>query len=125
MKAKAVFDSNIIIDFFNRSPQAAEIFEKYEIYISGLTMTEVLTGAKSAAEEAIILNFLNSLNVIHTNNKICEMASSLRREYRLKLPDAIIYATAKQLGYIFFTRNSKDFSEKWLDVKIPYGSNMI
>ena len=38
----------------------------------------------------------------------------------MKLPDTIICATAKELGWILVTRNPKDFSEKDASIRVPY-----
>jgi len=45
-------------------------------------------------DENILRNFLNSIDIIEMNDVIKEKAISLRKEYHLKLPEAIICATA-------------------------------
>ena len=45
---------------------------------------------------------------------------ALRREHRMRLPDAIIWATAQDLGVLLVTRNSRDFPSKDPGVRIPY-----
>jgi predicted nucleic acid-binding protein len=44
----------------------------------------------------------------------------LRREIRLKLPDAIILASARANGLLLVTRNHRDFPRKDSDIRIPY-----
>lgn len=45
---------------------------------------------------------------------------SLRREHALKLPDAIILASAQCSGLVLATRNTKDFPLRLGDVLHPY-----
>ena len=47
-------------------------------------------------------------------------AVELRRERRLRLPDAIIWATARCAGCLLVTRNTGDFPEDEPDVRVPY-----
>jgi hypothetical protein len=51
---------------------------------------------------------------------ISEHAVSLRRTHRMRLPDAIIWGTAKAYGAVLVTRNTKDFDPKWDGIRIPY-----
>lgn len=60
----------------------------------------------------IIIDFLNGRKET--------IAIQLRKNLKIKLPDAIIYATAKFKNTKLITRNTKDFSPKLKDVKIPY-----
>jgi predicted nucleic acid-binding protein len=48
-------------------------------------------------------------------------AAALRRERpRLKLPDAIILATAQTRGRVLVTRNTKDFPAEMPGIRVPY-----
>ena len=49
----------------------------------------------------------------------CE-AIGLRKERRVKLPDAIIWASARLTDALFVTRNIKDFPAYEPGVRIPY-----
>ena len=51
---------------------------------------------------------------------ICREAAALRQSLRLKLPDIMIYASAKAGGGVLVTRNTKDFKPEWDDVYCPY-----
>jgi predicted nucleic acid-binding protein len=39
---------------------------------------------------------------------------------RLRLPDAIILATAQVEGCNLLTRNTRDFSPSWPEIRVPY-----
>lgn len=118
---KAVFDTNILVDYLNGISAANHEIERYEeIVISIVTWMEVLAGADDAEEEAIMREFLSRFKVQPVEKAVAERAIKIRRQHKLKLPDAIIWATAKELGRILVTRNTKDFSEKDAGIRVPY-----
>lgn len=118
---KAVFDTNILVDYLNGIPAANRELEHYEeITISIVTWMEVLAGADDAEEEAVIREFLSRFKIQPVEKAVAERAIKIRRQQKLKLPDAIIWATAKELGRILVTRNTKDFSEKDAGIRVPY-----
>jgi predicted nucleic acid-binding protein len=45
---------------------------------------------------------------------------SARQNYKLKVPDAVILATAHSLEALLVTRNSKDFSPDNPMARVPY-----
>ena len=47
-------------------------------------------------------------------------AKGIRKKTRLKLPDAIILATARVHGLLLVTRNHRDFPKREPDIRIPY-----
>ncbi len=118
---KAVFDTNILIDYLNGFKQAKKELSLYEDkVISIITYIEVMTGAKDSEQENVLHRFLSTLIVIDVNCHIAAKAITLRRELCLKMPDAIIYATARQEGCMVVSRNTKDFKKEWPDVRVPY-----
>ena len=77
-------------------------------HISIITEIELLSYASlSAAEEQQIRNFLAQLMIIDIDEPIKNMAIALRKEYRLKLPDAIISATAQSINALLLTNDLK------------------
>jgi predicted nucleic acid-binding protein len=118
---KSVFDTNILIDALEGEPKASEDYSKYEtVIISRITWMEVLVGANE--DETNIRQFMESyFYVSEIDEAIAEMAVSLKRSFRLKLPDAIIWATAKVNQTILVTRNTKDFKIEWEGIHYPYG----
>ncbi len=118
---KAVFDTNILIDYLNGIEKARKELARYdERAISIITMIETLAGAKAPEEETLIRRFLSSFELVELNSSIAERTIHLRKERRLKVPDAIVYATAQELGTLLVTRNTKDFKKSWPDVRSPY-----
>ena len=118
---KAVFDTNILIDYLNGSAQAKTELGPYsEKVISIITWMEVMVGAKNEDEKRVLHSFLRGFTVIPLSYELAELGVHLRQRYKLKLPDAIIYATARAQGYLFVTRNTKDFDPSQPDVRVPY-----
>ncbi|MDD2230019.1 MAG: type II toxin-antitoxin system VapC family toxin [Candidatus Cloacimonetes bacterium] len=118
---KAVFDTNILIDYLNGFAQAEKELSLYEEkLISVITRIEVMTGARNKEEEQILHKFLSSFTVIGLDNSIANRTIELRRKFHLKIPDAVIYATAREQGCIVVSRNTRDFKTDWPDVRVPY-----
>jgi len=61
----------------------------------------------SPAEEQQIQHFLGQLLIIGMDESIKRMAIALRKQYRLKLPDAMIAATAQSLNALLLTNDLK------------------
>lgn len=55
--------------------------------------------------------FLEIFDEIAIDADIKDIAIKIRRNYRLKLPDAVIAATALHLDLPLITRNMKDFKD--------------
>jgi predicted nucleic acid-binding protein len=108
---RAVLDSVILIDIVNGklvSKAAADAVE--ERFISVITRTELLAGAKTLEQEAALLRFLSAFETVDVNPTIADSAATLRRTLRLKTPDALILATARHLGVPLLTRDG-DFPD--------------
>jgi predicted nucleic acid-binding protein len=118
---KAVFDTNIVIDSFKQIPAAlAELKQCVSPHISIITCIELLAGARDYAEERIIRKHFLRFTVIPLNESVADIAAVFRRTLGLKLPDAVILASAEYLDLELVTRNSKDFEAVSPRVKIPY-----
>ena len=117
---KALFDTNILIDYLNGIPAAKKELDLYESRaISIVTWMEVMSGGEPELVDTT-RSFLNRFTVISIGEAIAERAVRLRRERHLKLPDAIILATAIETGLLLVTRNTKDFDGKLPGIRHPY-----
>lgn len=116
----AVFDTNIVIDALNGLSEADAEYNLYEkVIISRITWMEILVGEKGDDQQT--RNFLESLfEIAPIDVNISELAVQLRRQHRIRLPDAIIWATAKAFNATLVTRNTKDFDLKWDGIRVPY-----
>lgn len=121
-----LLDSVILIDHFNGRPEATQFLleNKESSSISVITRAEVLTGF-NPVDEVKAKAFLNLFPIHHLTEKDADLAASLRREHRWKLPDAFQAAVAINRQLTLATRNSKDFDPAHHSfVNIPYLLNV-
>jgi predicted nucleic acid-binding protein len=117
---KALFDTNILIDYLNGIAAAREEIERYERpLISPITWMEVMVGAQED-EEPPIRAFLQRFSQVPLDTAVAERAVAIRRIRRMRLPDAIIWASAQSQDALLVTRNTRDFPADAPDVRIPY-----
>lgn len=69
-----------------------------------------MVGAKKYHREQRTRMALSTFNIINISQDIAERSVALRQEYKLKLPDALILATAQLHRLELITRNTKDFA---------------
>lgn len=116
-----VLDTNILIDLVNGREAAKNLLQQqgYHTHISAISWVEVMVGARTPQEKERLRTFLQLFAIIETNPTIAEIAVELRQQYRLRLPDAMIWATAKHLSATLVTRDA-DYPKDALDIRIPY-----
>ena len=118
---KAVFDTNIVIDYLNGVPQSADVIAAFQpAIVSRVTWIEVLAGVFRSPQERVVRAFLDSFQVAEITPEVAEAAIRLRVERRLRLPDALILATAHAEGCLLLTRDTRDFSPAWPEIREPY-----
>ena len=117
---KALLDTNILIDYLNGRDAARKELRRYaEPLISPTTWMEVLVGV-GADEATIVRRFLAGFRQVPVDEEVAERTVSLRRQHRMRLPDAIIWASAQQESALLVTRNHRDFPPEHPGVRIPY-----
>ena len=117
---KALFDTNILIDYLNGIEAAREEIEAYESpLISPITWMEVMVGAE-ADENHPIRGFLQRFSPVPLDTVVAERAVSIRRIRKMRLPDAIVWASAQSQDALLVTRNTRDFPADAPDVRVPY-----
>lgn len=116
-----LFDTNILIDHLNGIAKATrELRRSNDPAISMITWIEVMTGAAGPDEEAVLRAFLLNFECLTVSSAVAERAAVVRRQMKIKMPDAIILATAEVAGRELVTRNVKDFPAGTRGVRVPY-----
>jgi predicted nucleic acid-binding protein len=116
----ALFDTNILIDYLNGIEQAKIELDRYsDKAISLITWMEVMVGATPETEE-ILRSFLSGFVNLPIDEQVGGLAVSLRKQHKIKLPDAIVWATALADKRLLVTRNTKDFAPDEPGIRVPY-----
>lgn len=117
----ALFDTNILIDYLNGVDASRKELARYDArFVSVVTWMEVLAGAHNAGEADVIEIFLRDFQLVEITRPIARDAVEIRRRQRIRLPDALIWASARAQSALLVTRNTKDFPADEPGVRHPY-----
>lgn len=76
---KALFDTNILVDYLNGIVQAHDELKRYNSrLISLITWMEVLIGCRSTDEEPLVRRFLESFDLLPIGPNVAERAVAVR-----------------------------------------------
>ncbi|MBA4410146.1 MAG: PIN domain nuclease [Odoribacter sp.] len=116
MGIKYLWDTNTAIYYLQQQfPTSAEKFIddllKHELpTISAITEIEFLCWTTATDKDLDVLNgFISDALVIELEQAIKLKTAEIRKAHRIKLPDAIIAATAIVYELTLLTRNTEDF----------------
>ena len=115
MGQQYLIDSNAVIDFLS-----GKFHGKGHDFMDGvindipvvsiITKIEVL-GFQSSSEDQILLDtFFEDAIIFELSNAVADQTIKIRKINKIKLPDAIIAATALVHGLSLITRNTHDFA---------------
>ena len=117
-----LFDSDIVINYFNNHLPAVDLIAKLtqedsELAVSALTITEVTSGWDKEKEKIYLPRLYRLFSVENTTQKISESAGRWRYDFMkkgvtLEVVDMTIAATAYLNNYILVTGNIKDYPMK-------------
>ncbi len=102
--ADFLVDTDVFVDHL-RGARRLEA-RKHRLHYSVVTRAELFAGNTATEVVSILLAPFRELDV---NRAIAERAGRLRRETGIRLPDALIAATAIEHKLSLFTRNRSDF----------------
>jgi predicted nucleic acid-binding protein len=104
-----IFDTNVLI-YLSKYILDPEKILQQKISISVITKIEALGyNFKNIEEHNLLIDICNEFTVIPLSDLIAEETINLRKSNRIKLPDAIIYATALIENVPLLTNNINDF----------------
>ena len=113
-----IFDTDVMIWAFRGNGQALQaIDEATERLISSVTYMELLQGVRNKGEMREMKRFLSKLNfgVLPLSENVSHRAISIMEETALKsdlgVCDALIFATACEVGDTLLSGNRKHFKE--------------
>jgi tRNA(fMet)-specific endonuclease VapC len=123
-----LLDSTVLIDVGNGREPALAWFARVvgstaRILISTVTVAEVVAGTVPRERDRAT-RFLRTLDAWPVTDQIAVRAGifrydSARQGFDLKLPDAVIAATAEMAGAVLVTANVKDFQRLGLPLLSP------
>jgi predicted nucleic acid-binding protein len=116
MAAKALFDSSAVILYFNDALPHESIALMQQAIVAGTGAISVITRAEVLAwpshtpvSIAAALSGMGGFEQLEVTAQVADEAARIRRECNLKLPDALIAATAKLRQIPVVTANGRDF----------------
>ncbi len=120
-----LWDTNILIYYFNGDmdnivkKDVTNLMQK-SFQISVISKMEFLGFTFSDEDKKKAIEFISYASIKPLNDEIVKRVIEIRQLKRIKLPDAIIAATAMELSAILITRNIKDFKQLDVDVFNPF-----
>ncbi|MGI4750265.1 MAG: type II toxin-antitoxin system VapC family toxin [Janthinobacterium lividum] len=113
-RPQCLIDTNVIIDYFENKLPAPGLALMNEILdtkdnISIITKIELLVFNAPPEHYQLLKNFTNDVDIVELTSAIADRTIAVRKLYKIKLPDAIITATALVHGFTLITRNTTDF----------------
>jgi predicted nucleic acid-binding protein len=112
-----LLDSNVLIDALAGLPHGRRVLREArnrpEVWVvfSAITRIEVLGFPNlDGPQEAAIRSLLNEFDEVPISNAVVEQTILIRKAVRIKVPDALIAASALVTQAILVTRNTSDFA---------------
>lgn len=102
--ADLLVDTDIFIDHLRGAHELTP--RRHRLHFSVVTRAELVAG-NSATD--VITTLLAPFKEISVDRAVAERAGRIRRESGVRLPDALIAATALEHGLSLVTRNRSDF----------------
>ncbi len=106
MMTRYLLDTNVALYFLGG--RLLHPLPTGEFYVSIISEMELLSYPSLSPDESLrIREFLGQVILVGLSDDVKQMTISLRKKYRLKLPDAIICATASLNGAILLSNDAQ------------------
>lgn len=105
--ADLLVDTDVCIDHLNGETRLPG--RRARLSVSVITRAELLAGARDPQDVALVRRLLASMTERAVDRQIAEEAGRVRAQTAIRLPDALIAATALVHGLTLHTRNVRDF----------------
>ena len=106
-----IADTNILLYLLNGDKTLAKILNNKKVYISFISELEIQCFKNlSSKEKTLIDSLIDDCIIIDINDIIKQYTIEIRKNYSVKLPDAIIAATAEYMNIPLITSDS-DFNK--------------
>ena len=102
---RILVDSDILVDHLRG--QRRFVRGQDEVHVSAITRAELFSGR--GTEERRIRGLLEPMSELPVDRRVAERAGRIRRTTSIRLPDALIAATALEHRLTLVTRNVRDF----------------
>lgn len=115
MGTKFLIDTNVVVEFLSGSfPNSGSLWIQNIIdqnlhQLSVINQIELLSYNGPPAEMQILEEFIHSAIVLPLSDDVVQKTIELRKSRKIKLPDAIIAATAIVYQFDLISRNTADF----------------
>lgn len=116
MEKRFLIDTSAVIKFLNESfpMNSLEFLDKIldkECTISFITQIELLAWDQSKENNEIVKEFVFNSEILGFDQSIIERTIEIRKISKIKLPDALIAATAIEHNLTLLADNDKDFKK--------------
>jgi toxin FitB len=118
---KALLDSNILV-YLSKRELLLSFLDRFDsVFISVITYIKVLGyDFGDTREHDFVKEMVSLFNVRYIDQKIAEAVIEIRKNIKIKLPDAIIAGTALSDNLCLVTRNIQDFKNIDCSILNPF-----
>ena len=117
MGQEYLIDTNIIIDFLAKKLPLEFTESLFDNIINGIPIISIITKIEilgfntNQNDYELLRNFIDDCNILELSDDIVNETILIRQQYKTKLPDAIIAASAQVNKLTLITRNVSDFNK--------------